>query len=938
MRSISILILFVICSFNFKSTAQEKRAFQFDEFHKIMTISDKGISDNGLQTFHVLSPMQYGNPIAVVHDLKNDIIDTVERCKNVWFNYKGKWTAFLIEPSFQQKRDEKLKKRNERKELDDTLIIVVKNSDELHYKFPGVVKVIVPDEKDPELIVALVKNNYYSDTLNHENNDTILQDNANKKNKEIYRLLVFDPVTNSEHYFENVISASLSPYGKFAAFVVQSSDTADNKELHILNLRNNRIDTLFNSEGKVENISFSNNEERLTFIDVPDKDKPETYKLFIFNELDEIDRKHHVLEIMPIKGMTYNRHHKAYFTEDGNLLVSYLSYPAIKEPEDTLLKEEKYKLDIWSWDDDHLQPQQLVNLDREKKRGYRMIYDFNTGKRVQVEDSITRRAAIDRHLTNRYVLSFDNIKYARYITWDALQRFDIYINDLLTGDKRLILENHQGYPTLSPDGKYVIWYDRIDSSWISFIVSDSVFICLTCDIDAIFYNDEFDRPAPARGFGFSAWGDKGRYVLLNSKYNIWKIDLESKKEPVCMTCTSNQNKQNIVYRLQRVDPKKFIWEGNDKLTLRLFNRETKESGYAKLQYNRPGRVKNLIYSDHRFTGLRKSRNSNKIIWHKENFNEFPELWVSNLRFYRQKQLSNAGKQYDKFYRGNVSLVSWEYKENSYEGLYYLPENMSDTSKIPMIVTFYERGSNLLHRFNHFSPSRSVINIPHYLSHGYAVFQPDIHYSIGTPGDDALQAVVSGTNYILSLGDVDSNKIGIQGQSWGGYQVAYIITQTDMFTAAMAGAPVSNMTSAYGAIRKASGRSRMFQYEMGQSRIGKTLWNGGLDKYINNSPLFFADNINTPLLVMHNDNDGAVPWSQSVELFLALRRMNKPSWLLVYNNEAHNLRRWPNRVDLSIRMKQFFDHYLKDEPVPKWMCKGIPATKKNLIDGYELIKK
>ncbi|MFO7721796.1 MAG: prolyl oligopeptidase family serine peptidase, partial [Bacteroidales bacterium] len=150
----------------------------------------------------------------------------------------------------------------------------------------------------------------------------------------------------------------------------------------------------------------------------------------------------------------------------------------------------------------------------------------------------------------------------------------------------------------------------------------------------------------------------------------------------------------------------------------------------------------------------------------------------------------------------------------------------------------------------------------------------------------------------------------------------------------AGAAVSNMTSAYGAIRNESGRARLFQYEEGQSRIGGSMWDeGALPLYLGNSPLFLADIVNTPLLMMHNDNDGAVPWSQSVEYYLALRRLGKPAWLLVYNNEAHNLGKWPNRVDLSIRMKHFFDHYLKDAPAPVWMTRGRPALIKDYDDAY-----
>ena len=254
----------------------------------------------------------------------------------------------------------------------------------------------------------------------------------------------------------------------------------------------------------------------------------------------------------------------------------------------------------------------------------------------------------------------------------------------------------------------------------------------------------------------------------------------------------------------------------------------------------------------------------------------------------------------------------------------------------MIVYFYEKYSNGLH--NHYTPkpSRSTVNFTYYVSNGYLIFVPDIVYKTGFPGQSAYNSVVSGTLQLMQNPWVDKEHIGIQGQSWGGYQVAYLITQTDMFAAAMAGAPVSNMTSAYGGIRWGSGMSRMFQYEGSQSRIGGTLWEMPW-RYIENSPVFFADKVETPLLMMHNDKDGAVPWYQGIEYFVALRRLDKPVWMLTYNGAPHNLKRRADCKDLSIRMQQFFDHYLKGAPAPVWMEYGIPAVDKGKDMGYELVK-
>jgi dipeptidyl aminopeptidase/acylaminoacyl peptidase len=187
--------------------------------------------------------------------------------------------------------------------------------------------------------------------------------------------------------------------------------------------------------------------------------------------------------------------------------------------------------------------------------------------------------------------------------------------------------------------------------------------------------------------------------------------------------------------------------------------------------------------------------------------------------------------------------------------------------------------------------------------------------------------MSGTDRVIDLlPNIDTNRIGLQGQSWGGYQIAQLVTMTTRYRAAMAGAPVANMFSAYGGIRWNSGLNRQFQYEKTQSRIGHTIWERP-DLYVENSPIFHLPNVTTPLMIMHNDADGSVPWYQGIELFTGLRRLGKTAWLLNYNDDDHNLMKNANRMDLSIRMRQFFDYYLLDKDPPQWLIEGLPATVK-----------
>lgn len=185
----------------------------------------------------------------------------------------------------------------------------------------------------------------------------------------------------------------------------------------------------------------------------------------------------------------------------------------------------------------------------------------------------------------------------------------------------------------------------------------------------------------------------------------------------------------------------------------------------------------------------------------------------------------------------------------------------------------------------------------------------------------------------TAGGIAASAIGIQDHSWGGYQIAYMITQTNRFRAVAAGAPVANMTSAYDAIRWGPGLPRQFQYERTQSRIGGTLWEYPM-RYIENSPVFMADRVKTPLMMIHNDADDAVPWYQGIEYYLALRRLGKEVYLFTYNGEPHGLRRRPNQKDYTLRLQQYFDYYLKGAPKPEWMERGIPYLEKQGVTATD----
>ena len=563
-----------------------------------------------------------------------------------------------------------------------------------------------------------------------------------------------------------------------------------------------------------------------------------------------------------------------------------------------------------------------------------MVYSLKDGKLFPAGNDTIERVDTYRNGNSAFALGYNYRPYQPLQSWDDTY-FDVYLIDLQNRKHQLLLKKHNSDAALSPDGKYFLWYDPMQRQWYLRILKSGQVHCLTCDVEAGFYNTEHDLPSLPPSYGFAGWTPDSKRVWIYSEYDIWVFDPEGKAQPQNVTAAW-RNGRNIRLRYLKVDPNAYYIPERTPLLLSAFFKDDKSSGFFRLSGmpNQP-LIDSLLAGPYQFSEPIKAGNSNKYLFRRETFREFPDIWACSDQFRDARKISDANPWQKDYTWGHVQVVTWtSLQGRKMEGLLYTPDNFSPTRKYPMIVYFYERNADELHRYILPRPSRSIINQSYLVSNDYLVFVPDIVYSTGNPGQDAYDCVVSGVSSLIEKGFVDENHIGIQGQSWGGYQTAFIITRTDMFACAFAGAPVSNMTSAYGGIRWESGMSRMFQYEKAQSRIGGTLWEKPLN-YINNSPVFYADRIKTPLLIMSNDQDGAVPWYQGIELFTAMRRLGKPCWMLVYNGEEHNLKStsWGNRMDLTIRMYQFFDHYLKNKPAPRWMTDGIPARYKGIDLGY-----
>jgi dipeptidyl aminopeptidase/acylaminoacyl peptidase len=475
--------------------------------------------------------------------------------------------------------------------------------------------------------------------------------------------------------------------------------------------------------------------------------------------------------------------------------------------------------------------------------------------------------------------------------------------------------------SLSPGAKYAIYFDGKD--WNSYSIADGRVANLTSNIKSQFFNEDNDVPQTPGSYGFAGWTKDDLDVLIYDRYDIWQVSPDGSKSKNLTDGLGRKEKTALRY--VRLDPKERFIDPDKPMLLQAENEDTHDSGFYRDKVNSDALPQKILMAAKDFGTPTKAKDADVLMLTASRFDQFPDLWITGQDFHDLKRISNGDTQRAQFTWGTSELVSFKNTDGvALKGLLLKPENFDPKKKYPMIVYIYERLTQGLHQFRNPGPGTSI-NPTYYVSNGYLIFMPDIVYTVGYPGPSALKCVLPGIQAVVDKGYVDENAIGIQGHSWGGYQIAYMVTQTNRFRAAEAGALVSNMTSAYSGIRWGTGLPRQFQYERSQSRIGGSLWDYPL-RFLDNSPLFRADKVQTPLLMIANDEDDAVPWQQGIEFFLALRRLDKEVYMFSYNGEKHGLRKRINQKDYTRRLQEFFDHFLKGAPAPEWMERGYHICK------------
>lgn len=897
----------------------QKKVLDHSVYDTWKSLSNIEITNDGKYSVAIVKE-QEGDDYLLIRNLKSQKELMLPRGYTYTITPDQKYVVAQIKAPYAVTRQAKIKKTADEKLPKDSLAIISLDKFTLSK---------IPNVKSYKL------GKDYSDYIAYTLDDTIKV--KDKKDVKAYSLIFRNLYSAKEDTIKHATEYVFSRNGKSLATILKpnAKDTVNKPGVLFINLSTLDQRTVSTGKTTYKNVALSESGSKLTFLATADSIKKEIkdYGLFYFDAtLDSAmlmaDKS---TSGMPDK-WSVSENYSPVFSKDEKRLL--LGTAPVKLPKDTTIPDfEKAQLDLWHWQEPQIQPMQLIQLEKKNKQTYLSYIDLNNNKFYQLATEDIPEVNISGENNGKYALGVSDLKYEIEQQWDlwAGSRNDIWLFDLENNTKKQIRTGLEGRIYFSPQGNYLLWYTPQDKKYYAYSAKTGQEVCLTNSLDVNFWDEKTDTPIQPYPYGPAAWMENDAAVLVYDRYDIWKLDPDGVKKPENLTKGIGREKKTVL-RYIKTDPESRFIKPDEKLLLSAFDETSKEAGFY--EWNK-SKVVPLIMGKYTYTSPGKAKDKDVYCFTKSNFNTSPDLYVTTDLWKTDAKLSDINPQMKEYNWGTAELMSWTmFDGKTTQGIVYKPEDFDPAKKYPVMIYFYEQHTDNLYQYFPPAPSRSIINIPFYCSRGYIVFTPDIVYTTGHPGESAYNAIVSGAQKLAENPWVDKDNMAIQGQSWGGYQTAYLITRTNMFKAAGAGAPVSNMFSAYGGIRWDTGMSRQFQYEQTQSRIGATMWEAP-ELYKENSPVFFADKVQTPLLIMHNDKDGAVPWYQGIEYFMALRRLQKPVWMLQYNNEAHNLKERRNTKDLSIRLQQFFDHYLKGAPMPVWMKTGVPATEKGRNYGLDM---
>ncbi len=767
---------------------------------------------------------------------------------------------------------------------------------------------------------------------------------ASKKHEPGTDLVVRHLAAGTTETIAEVMDYVVAKDGSAIAYAV-SSKTPSNDGAFVRRIADRSTKALLTGQGTYKGFAFDAKATQLAF--VSDRDdyasKASRFKLYHAAMSDNSALELNIPAETRAGPIAVSENGRLEFSKDGARLFFGTAAPPVAAPDDAA---EPVKVDIWHYKDPEIQPMQKVRAEDERKRNFRAMITIADKKFTQLASPDMPEVLTNDSAT--VALGVSDVPYKQLISWDGSYDDD-YLVSLRDGSRKRILEKTNFPATLSPGSNYVLFFDERGDSWHVIRTADGQNINLTAKLGVEFQSETDDHPAHPSPYGSGGWTEGDKSVLLYDRYDIWEV----KPDGSGGRKITDGRREQIVFRYARSEAPASTTEEEGgpgrrdaeeaisptkPLILSAVNENTRASGLYRVTLNSTTAPTKLVMLDKSFGVPIKARDADVFVFTVSRFEEFPNLWASSGAFTDMTKISDANPQQAEYNWGKSELIEYVNADGkTLKAILTKPEDFDPAKKYPLLVYIYEQLSQNVHRYVPPAPGGSSINVTRYVSNGYIVLQPDIVYDIGYPGDSALKCVLPATQKVISMGFVDPKRVGIQGHSWGGYQITYMITRTNMFRAVEAGASVVDMAGGYGGIRWGTGMSRAFQYEKTQSRIGVPPWENP-KLYLENSPIYWIDKVKTPYLTMANDEDDAVPWQQGIQFFTAMRRLGKEAYMFTYNGEKHGLRQRENQKHWTVHLAEYFDYFLKDAAKPDWMEHGVPYLEKGRRDVTPLFKK
>jgi len=575
--------------------------------------------------------------------------------------------------------------------------------------------------------------------------------------------------------------------------------------------------------------------------------------------------------------------------------------------------EDINSIEIWNTEDPWIYPRMKDFEEREVAYLLTAWYP-ETNKIVAIETKDMPTSALD--INHDYALVFDKLKYEPL--YKEFPNTDIYIKNMETGDEHLVVQNQYtgpGFATISPNGKYVSYFKN--KHWWVYDITKRQALNLTKGIASTFENFERDYTGDPLPFGNPGWTENDEFIILNDLYDIWLISSDGKhkeritrgREEKIKYRLSKELNRNVYYSLT-INPSfsSSVFNFDLGVLLEMKDDSKHRTGYAL--WDGTNKTRRVIFEDKKLDEILISEDKNSIVFRKQTFNEPPSIYRLNLQTNEVFLIYQSNEQLLSYDLGRGELIKYQVGKDLLSGALIFPANFNPQKQYPLIVFIYENLSGKIHVFDPPSYYDFIgFNTLKYSTNDYFVLYPDISYTIQDPGISALNSVTLAVNKALESGFIDDKKLGLIGHSFGGYESAFITTQTDMFVAAVAGSAITNVTSHYHSIGWNWKQPEIWRYETQQWRMMDSYYHVK-DAYLRNSPMQYVENVRTPLLLWTGKEDYQVYWEQSIEMFLGLKRLGKKSKLLLFDSEEHVLMNKKNQKTLSIEIMAWFDQHCK----------------------------